>query len=172
MLRSISTVVFIALALGDLACRSKQTAGPGPSPETQARVAELRKLGRHLEASALASGRKDLETVSWELPPLPKSYKEIVDPGDAPLAPGCVCCYEDASCTTVIGRSVDECFPGGVGGDDLSENTAPTTCTQGVGCAARKQYKCSKILPGSVCAVQALDCCGIPTTSAYCKLEL
>jgi hypothetical protein len=39
-------------------------------------------------------------------------------------------------------------------------------------CATRKQCSCSKIAPGSTCALVELDCRGVKTTSAYCKLEL
>jgi hypothetical protein len=39
-------------------------------------------------------------------------------------------------------------------------------------CATRKQCSCSKIAPGSTCALVELDCRGVKTTSANCKLEL
>jgi len=37
---------------------------------------------------------------------------------------------------------------------------------------AAKQCSCSKIAPGSTCALVELDCRGVKTTSANCKLEL
>lgn len=140
---------------------------PKAGPET---IQELRLLGRHAEADSLAieSGI----TLYWGDFELPESYEETLDRGDDPLVPGCVCCYSDATCQSIIGRSVDECWPGGVGGDDLSENVAATECVQGVACAQRRSYKCSEVLPGSECRVRAIPCCDVETTSAYCHLEL
>lgn len=80
----------------------------------------------------------------------PESFREVRDPGDTPFEPGCVCCYGRPNCTQIRRRSVDECYPGGPGGDDLSESVASTTCTRGIGCAQRKQYKCSDLVPVSL----------------------
>ena len=127
----------------------------------------MRNLGRHAEANLLAA--EVGLAIYWAELELPSSYKEVMDGGDDPFTPGCVCCYEDDACRIIEGRSVDECFPDT--GDDLSENIAPTTCTQGVACAKRKRYKCSELVEGSSCRVVQVNCCGVQTTSGYCVVE-
>lgn len=164
-LKSVVLLLLILASLLGAVCTKK----PAEQQVSQNQINELRNLGKHDEADALASklGVKEEKRLR-----LPESYEETMDAGDDPLTPGCVCCYGDPRCTTIIGRSVDECFPGGDGGDDLSENIAGTDCVQGVACAQRKMYKCSEIIKGSVCRLRKVTCCGVETTSGFCVLEL
>lgn len=165
---AILRVIFmlIAVAVLGLGCEK----GEPPSQEGMAQVVDLQVLGRHAEAEDLAA--EFGIQVDFERPKPTQSFKETLDTGDDPLTPGCVCCYSDNACRVIKGRSVDECWPGGDGGDDLSENIAGTECVQGRACAKRKKYSCDKVLPGSVCRLKAIDCCGVATTSGYCHLDI
>lgn len=148
----------------------------GEASDATEQVENLRHLGRHAEADLVAeeAGVEPTDPTDPDDPidpiPIVQSYKEVMDGGDDPFNPGCVCCYGQPNCTQVVGRSVDECFPGGAGGDDLSENIAPTTCTQGGACAKRKRYSCSQLVPGSTCQLRNITCCGVATTSGYCAV--
>jgi len=57
---------------------------------------------------------------------------------------------------------------------DLTDPELPKVLAvaKGRDTVAAKQCSCSKIAPGSTCALVELDCRGVKTTSAYCKLEL
>lgn len=162
----LTLILLIAATLLGAGCSRKppeQTVSPN-------RVQDLRTLGKHPEADALARqlGIKE-DQVKRELP---RSYQETMDGGDDPEVPGCVCCYGNAECNRLVVRSVDTCYPGGEGGDDLTENIAGTDCVPGVPCAEFKQYKCSEVRKGSECRLRKVTCCGIETTSAFCVLEL
>ncbi len=146
------------------------SAGDTTPTTAEEQITELRSLGRHAEADKVATDAGITVYRSETEFGLPRSFKETMDAGDDPFVPGCVCCYEDRACSIIEGRSVDECYPGGDGGDDLSENIAGTTCKQGVACAKRKRYKCSDLVRGSVCRLKSITCCGVQTTSGYCEV--
>lgn len=168
MTRNLRLTILLATAMMLAAgCAQKET----PSMAGLEQVQELQMLGRHAEADALAVQFGIEIGYDDRLKPT-ASFNEVMDAGDDPLTPGCVCCYSDNACRVISGRSVDECFPGGDGGDDLSENIAGTECVQGRACAKRKDYSCDKVLPGSVCRLKEITCCGVATTSGYCHLDI